>query len=136
MPLYEYDLYIVREQGRGDLLSDAVAVGLLRVDGDPTSASDLEGTALAGRVSCIVRRSVRRTDPAMPLEILTVAFDERSLERALAAAPDEFIAWMWRVAEQLQPATFFMMAGSDTPTRKLMFTQVPGGALGCAVSSR
>jgi hypothetical protein len=128
--LYEYTLYVVREQSRGDLLEDAISREIVSVQRDRSSGDDLEGTCLGGRVGCSLSRGRVLADPS--LELLSILLDNHSFERLLDQAPDELIPWLWQIAENLDPACFFMPGGGDIKyfergiqTDKLTFEQLP-----------
>src|SRR5882672_10579103 len=130
MALYEYDLYIVREQSRGDLLADAISRGVLRVDGDPSSGKDLDGSCFGGRVPCIVRRVQLASDPS--LELLNVPLDNDAFVAFLQQTPNELVPALWHIADALDPAYVFMPGGGDIkyfergePTDTLTFKQLP-----------
>jgi hypothetical protein len=114
MSLYEYTLHVVREPARGELLADAIAGGIVRIDSGPAEAGYFEGSCLRGRVETLVSGGRNEVDPSIPLDILTLSIDGRSFERALLEEPEDFVSWLWHLAESLAPACFFMTGGGDT----------------------
>ena len=130
MSLYDYTMYVVREAARGSLFADAQQHAIVRVDA--SGPGDREGTCIDGRVRCIVRQSTNTVAPSLPLEVMTLALDDRTLEATLAGDLHEFLSWLWKIADVLQPACFFMTGGSDMnyqahgkPLRERMFTRLP-----------
>jgi hypothetical protein len=131
--LYENNFYVVRESARGDLFADAERSGVIVViAGPPSPDGSRDATILGGRVGCIVDASQNAADPSFTLETMVLYFDGPALETVLRETPSAFMDWLWSVAERLQPAVCFMMAGTDLtyfeaaqPVQSIMFRQLP-----------
>ena len=106
MALYDYELAIVCQGNSSEPLSRTLGDdGLLVLSGRP-------GEATLFGMSMFVDDFERDIDGA-PLRATRLLFDAEPFEAFIRSRFADLVAWLWNVAEAINPLTMFIPSGSD-----------------------
>lgn len=124
MSLYEYDLYLIRELEKGELLSEIINSGFLE------DVNDDEALILK-QVTCFFGEVINQEVSSCPLRIVKLELDSAQLEQLLKSNAQEFILWLQEIIKMLDPAYVFLGGGSSSSyyevggiTSEIIFKQI------------
>jgi hypothetical protein len=104
MSLYEYNLYLVREAARGEILPAVERPGLVVRTGEE------EGVAGA-EIHCYVDEWPLAGGDSAAVRVLRLMLDPDAVEQELHDAPSAFVDWLWDVLAAADAAYAFMGEG-------------------------
>ena len=124
MSLYEYDLYLIREFDKGELVSEIVNSGFLQ-------PMDNEEGTIIGQVNCFFSEGINREIPSCPLRIVKLELDDTQFETLLQSNGQAFISWMQDIVKENDIAYAFIGGGAAAAyyeegriTSEMVFKQV------------
>lgn len=107
MALEEYNLYIVREEDRGEILPNLFAAKLL--------STDVEDEAVAfDSVTCYYAEKLNTAYPLQPVRVVALEFDNDGFEQMLNTNASTFFQWLKEVIYVTNPAYLFMDGGASS----------------------
>jgi hypothetical protein len=107
MSLYEYDLFLIRELGKGELLNELIGSGLLQPIDD-------EEASILGQINCFFYEAINQIVPSCPLRIVKLELDDVQLEQVLHSNSQAFISWLQETVRRLDVAYAFIAGGSSS----------------------
>ncbi len=106
MSLYEYDLYLIRELEKGEILPEIINLGLLQTIDD-------DEVAILGEINCFFSEVINQIIPSCPLRIVKLELDGVQFEQFIGNSGQVFISWLKEVVKKLDIAYSFIGGGAS-----------------------
>jgi len=124
MSLYEYDLYLIRELEKGELLPEIINSAFLEAVND-------DEALILRQITCFFDEFINQAVSSSPLRVVKLELDNVQFERFLKSYAQEFILWLQEIVEKLDIVYAFLGGGSSSSyyeegkiTSEIIFKQV------------